>query len=610
MPATFPRLEATAATPESAPSTPICVRSRSLRPLDVPASAQAGTEHPPQQAAWPQEPISPPYATPSFTLDPALCGHTFLLSGSQNGVQVLASPMSSSPNPVSRLAIIPPQFQAGGAIHLLSQQYVPNVDPRVDPRMLQQLPSEYGSAFASRAADPQLLYNYQLAAAEQRGQSIGWSARDLVLRSPPLPRQRSAKACKKCRMRKTKCSGGQPCTRCVARGLECEYDEKSTLRGPLKSRAESRGRKSGAKVAVGSSGSRSRSRTADKDDSASPSAHGYTDKIPSVMQPAPASATIAPPARDETPQPFLVHTGAAHALDGSASLGGDPAYAQLVGRSLSDSACAPDSAEVSLIQGYVAPDDHDSVLRLSSARNESWLAAPGVNASDVSDTSRPPSACSDYSQSSSDASGYTLSSDASFTSNASPSPVAWPAMMPRYDYGRPFPTRMLSSSLSSSSLKDALVPRPRRRAFSQASPLAAPDAAHALSSVLRHASLADSEGAARAPAETLLLPGAPGLLSAPPRATLAWGGPHSQPPTPADALRFEDVFNFAPESPVAAPEPFDALASRGNTLKARDAAHAGLGTHAFDATYSPDGFIYGAPLGSPADIHHAAFSHA
>lgn len=612
MPSALSRLEATAANTESAvPPTPICVRSRNLHPLDVQAAAQAGTDQPSPKAAWPQEPISPPYATPSFALDPALCGHTFLLSGSTNGVQVLTSPMSSSPNPVSRLAIIPPQFQASGAIHLLSQQYLPNVDPRVDPRMLQQLPSEYGpAAFASHTTDPQLLYNYQLA--DQRNQSIGWGTRDLVLRSPPLPRQRSAKACKKCRKRKTKCSGGQPCSRCVARGLECEYDEKSTLRGPLKARAESRGRKPASKPASVDGDVRSRVRSQDGDKASSSPGLSCSDKIPSVMQPAPSAAAAAG-AREETPQP------------GTLGGGCDPGqYTAFVsGGSLSESACAPNSAQMSLIQGYVAPDDHASRPRLPSARNTTWPAAPRIIASDISDTSsRPPSACSDYSQSSSDASGYTLSSDASSrTSNASSSPVAWPAAVSDYSYSRVFP-RTLASSLSSSSLKDALVPRPRRRAFSQASPLSVEtmpaDPAHSLSAVLRHATLADSACAPRSPAETSLLGGpgplaAPGLLSAPPQ----WGAPPSSlPPTPADTLKFEDVFNFAPESP-AHDAGFDALPSRANTVKARDSAQALAHMHmnaaammGLDPAHGADGFGFGASLAAPTDLHTAAYPHA
>lgn len=179
------RLAVAATTPESAPLTPICVRSRSL---DV----QANDAQSSQKPALPQESPPSPYAAPSFAINPALCGRAVCLSDSPNVITM------SSPDSVLRLAIVPPQFQAGGAIRLLSQQYVHSVNPRVDPRMLQRSHSEYGPAVSSH------LYNYQLAASGQKVQSMEWSARDLVLRSPPLPRQRSAKACKKCRKRKTK----------------------------------------------------------------------------------------------------------------------------------------------------------------------------------------------------------------------------------------------------------------------------------------------------------------------------------------------------------------------------------------------------------------------
>lgn len=190
--------------PASAPPTPFCVRSRTLHPLDVQAASPAAMARAPHKAGWPQESISPPYAPPSFPLDPALVGHAVLVGSPQGGLQVLASSPMPSPLPVSRVAFLPPQFQAGGAFQLLSQQCVHGVDPRVDPRVLQRTHSDaYGpAAFASHPTEQPLLY--QLAAADQRSQAIGWGARDIVLRSPPLPRQRSAKACKKCRKRKTK----------------------------------------------------------------------------------------------------------------------------------------------------------------------------------------------------------------------------------------------------------------------------------------------------------------------------------------------------------------------------------------------------------------------
>ncbi|KAJ7929542.1 hypothetical protein B0H13DRAFT_2539624 [Mycena leptocephala] len=49
------------------------------------------------------------------------------------------------------------------------------------------------------------------------------------------PRLRTAQACEKCRSRKAKCSGEHPsCSRCLARGLPCEYVQAGRVRGPNK----------------------------------------------------------------------------------------------------------------------------------------------------------------------------------------------------------------------------------------------------------------------------------------------------------------------------------------------------------------------------------------
>lgn len=203
MPSFARRLDGAANEP-AATSPPVCVRSRSLLPLDVHPSSQAVMQRSPQN-------ISQSYPT-SFPLDHALRGHTVtpLSRGSHthSGFQGIST-TPVDPTPVSRLAVLPPQFQQhghGGAIRLLSHpQYVHGVDPRMDPHMLRRAHSDYGPAMSSHPGDQQVIYNYhQLAAANQAGQSIGWTAREVILHSPSLPRQRSAKACKKCRKRKTK----------------------------------------------------------------------------------------------------------------------------------------------------------------------------------------------------------------------------------------------------------------------------------------------------------------------------------------------------------------------------------------------------------------------
>ncbi|KAJ7457257.1 hypothetical protein B0H11DRAFT_2243519 [Mycena galericulata] len=55
----------------------------------------------------------------------------------------------------------------------------------------------------------------------------------IFYRKPENPRLRTAQACEKCRSRKAKCSGEHPsCSRCLARGLPCEYGNNARVRGP------------------------------------------------------------------------------------------------------------------------------------------------------------------------------------------------------------------------------------------------------------------------------------------------------------------------------------------------------------------------------------------
>ncbi|RDX45011.1 hypothetical protein OH76DRAFT_1457770 [Lentinus brumalis] len=50
------------------------------------------------------------------------------------------------------------------------------------------------------------------------------------------PRLRTAQACEKCRIRKAKCTGETPCSRCLSRGLQCEYAPERKMRGPNKNK--------------------------------------------------------------------------------------------------------------------------------------------------------------------------------------------------------------------------------------------------------------------------------------------------------------------------------------------------------------------------------------
>ena len=48
---------------------------------------------------------------------------------------------------------------------------------------------------------------------------------------PIKKRSRTAQACEKCRIRKAKCSGGQPCTRCINKKLPCVFSATTRSRG-------------------------------------------------------------------------------------------------------------------------------------------------------------------------------------------------------------------------------------------------------------------------------------------------------------------------------------------------------------------------------------------
>jgi hypothetical protein len=200
MPSAHFELQATATSPEFLATN--CVRTTNLHPLDVqnffPILQGAS------QNIYPEETISQPYATSSFPLDPALNRHTVFVDGLQHGIHVLSSSMSSPPS-LSHFTVMPPPFQGGGAVHLLSHPYFPGGDPSDDSRRTQRTHSEHGPAFAaSYPSDQPLVYQYQLPTVDRRSPPVAWSASELVLRSPQLARQRSAKACKKCRKRKTK----------------------------------------------------------------------------------------------------------------------------------------------------------------------------------------------------------------------------------------------------------------------------------------------------------------------------------------------------------------------------------------------------------------------
>ena len=200
-----PEVETNVAFP---PTTPVSVRSKSIHPVPTPTPPRPVSQSPHAQhnspsQHWPQDNLPQPSSVPSFPLDPALGGpdayavrdHSVDLASPESGF----IPMSSS---APSMPIAPPQFHetAPQPVHLLSQYGMPN-GMRMDPRAMQRTHSG-ASPSPFRAPGSQFLYYHQVPGLDQ--QPIAWSTREVAVRSPPAPRQRSAKACKKCRKRKTK----------------------------------------------------------------------------------------------------------------------------------------------------------------------------------------------------------------------------------------------------------------------------------------------------------------------------------------------------------------------------------------------------------------------
>lgn len=180
-----------------------------------------------------QEQLSSPYAAPPFATEPPPCfEHTFLSNA--------ASPSSFS-GPLACLPVSP-TTPDGAAAYSFSSPYATYDDAAVNPQMYYG----YGPGSTLCPPGPQLVYHYEMVVPSQGHQSvIGWNGR-YGSTGYGLPRQRSTKACTKCRTRKTKCSGQVPCARCLARGLQCEYVERVATSGSRKARAKSSSPKAGA----------------------------------------------------------------------------------------------------------------------------------------------------------------------------------------------------------------------------------------------------------------------------------------------------------------------------------------------------------------------------
>lgn len=81
------------------------------------------------------------------------------------------------------------------------QAAVPAPKAKAEPRRQRQHAPE--GALAS-VRPFQFMYYHQAPRDDSDGPPLAWSTREVHIEDPPLPRQRSAQACQKCRKRKTK----------------------------------------------------------------------------------------------------------------------------------------------------------------------------------------------------------------------------------------------------------------------------------------------------------------------------------------------------------------------------------------------------------------------
>lgn len=203
--------------PASAPgftSSSNCVRSGNLRPLNP--------KTPPRVISYviqrsPQKPDSHLAATSQISILPlgSVCSVDNRLNVIQHPRTAHFQPIVSSPSrktldlesPVC--AVSPPSRSRPSEetpVHLLSD-HPAQVAPRMEAPMIQRtaFSAPGGTTLESNLRPShQFLYYHRVPGPDRHGPPIVWNTREVVVRSPPLPRQRSAKACKKCRRRKTK----------------------------------------------------------------------------------------------------------------------------------------------------------------------------------------------------------------------------------------------------------------------------------------------------------------------------------------------------------------------------------------------------------------------
>lgn len=206
-----------ASAPGFASSTSVCVRSRNLHPLDLetpPRVISYMVQRSPQKPDLPHDHFAAGMHIPISPLGSSTHSVGNHINVGQHPrsdhLQAIASPSSRKvPLLGSPIRVVPPPSRSHPSeapMHLLTDHLAQRAS-RMEAPMMQRthFSAPGGTMLESNARHGhQFLYYHQVPGPDSHGPPIAWNTREVAMRSPPLPRQRSAKACKKCRRRKTK----------------------------------------------------------------------------------------------------------------------------------------------------------------------------------------------------------------------------------------------------------------------------------------------------------------------------------------------------------------------------------------------------------------------
>ncbi|PIL29993.1 transcription factor [Ganoderma sinense ZZ0214-1] len=246
------------------------------------------------------------------------------LTGGPNTFIDLNAPYPSYNQPVS-----PRGLYAATSGWAAPRAYGGYYDPACSSAFLQNLQSVIES---SHTAQTQQQNAANMASSAQPSGAVqsSWTgsidlATGVFQRSVEHPRLRTAQACEKCRIRKAKCTGDNPCRRCMEKGLKCEYAPERKMRGPNKNKRKAtlpQKRSTASPAASDCAKPSSASTPASSDSDSAASCRQRSESSPSTM----ASYRLDIPSTHSSPTPahHASPEAAAAFRPRSATVGQDP----------------------------------------------------------------------------------------------------------------------------------------------------------------------------------------------------------------------------------------------------------------------------------------------